>query len=725
MGAVALALPCLAAAPSASADDDLLGDDPGAGLAGPAAIAGIEQEYGVRIDGRAVDFADLIDRVAPRTAVRRVPHDPLARFLASGAVLTADSPHAEVATPPRHLGPDIAGRLADDALVGREHLLQRLRVSAPGSGRIELRGYSTHLNAACPGEIEIGWRVVQRYVRTFAPALMLLADRSGSPGLLVRPRPDRLEAGTDFLETRDDLVAATLFFLASTIRTWEDELADQQPVLAPLDDGRVVETWQRPGVFVDRAAFGDDLYRVGRSARLALADGGWERAGDRLDQAWGTVRSIAASFAAPHELAIVDELVEGRRPLLIERGAPTEPTVRRRHRAPQTQPGPHVPVLRRLVTGKVTATPVSITWGSTLLRVAHPDREFYVRIPRESSAVFASRFVSGTLDASIAEVAARPSSGLVADPYDNRPGVFDTAAEPWPADAGQRKSQAPVQPGKARRRPKPAVGPWSAMTRIPAPARVPSRPAPPTSANRPFPPPWWRRPRTGIAIVALLLLVGLIPLVRPGQPNRPAQNDAPSSCPAGVSGTADQGCATSSPSSRTEAPTVVSSASPTPSCLPAVGVGGCQTPTIEPTALPSCPPGAAVGPCPSGPPVASASPGGTPGRSTPSPTVSPCLPAIGASTCRTPSPSPMPSPSPTCDPATGACGGPTPTPPTPSPTPTLSPSPTCDPATGACGGPTPTPTPPPPTPPPPPPTPPPCDPATGACGGPTPTPPPV
>jgi hypothetical protein len=712
VGTVALAPPRHAAVPRVSADDDLLGDDPGSGLDGPATIAGIEQEYGVRIDGSDVDFADLIDRVAPRTAIRRVPHDPQARFLASGAILTADSPQAEVATPPRHLGPGVAGRLAADALVGREHLLQRLRVSAPGPGRVEVRGYSTHLNAACPGEIEVGWRVVHRYVRTFAPALMLLADRTGSPGLLVRPRPDRLEAGTDFLETRDDLVAATLFFLASTIGTWEAELADEQPILAPLDDGRVVETWQRPGLFVDRAAFGGDLYRLGRSARLALADGGWERAGDRLEQAWGAVRSIAAGFATPDELAIVDDLVDARRPLPLERGAPIEPLVRRQHRAPQTRPGPHVPVLRRLATGKVTTTPVSITWGSTLLRVAHPDRDFYVRIPRESSADFASRFVGGALDASIATVASRPSTGLSADPYDDRPGVFDAAPAPWPADAGRRKSGGPVPPGKARR-PKSTSGPRSATPLVRAPAPVPhGLPGSPAPSPMVLRSPWWRRPRTVIAIVTLVL-IGLIPLVRAGLPGQPVRNEVLPGCPAGVSGAAGpsgvsgaagHGCPTPGLSPGTETPAVPGSASPTPSCLPAVGVGGCPPPTAQ-GGLPSpCPDLAAVDLCPSGSPVTTPSPAGTPGRPTPRPGASPCLPAVGSASCPTPRPSPSPtspptrtpSPSPACDPATATCGGPTPTP-TPTPPPPPPPTPPCDPATGTCGGPTPPP-PPPPTP---------------------------
>ncbi|MFI5259103.1 MAG: hypothetical protein ACHQ01_05780, partial [Candidatus Limnocylindrales bacterium] len=623
----------------ASPQDDLVGASPGASFSGPAAIAGIEQEYGVWIDGGAVDFADLIDRVAPRTAVRRVPHDPQARFLASGSVLTVDSPQAEIATPPRPLSPSISGRMADDALAGREYLLRRLRQVRGQGERVELRGYSTHLNAACPGDV--GWRVVRRYARTFAPALMLLADRTDSPGLLVRPRPDRLEVGTDFLETRDDLVAATLFFLASTIRTWEDELTDRPPVLALLDDGQAVETWQRPGLFIDRAAFGEDLYRLGRSARLDLADGGSEPAGERLERAWGSVRSIAAGFASPQELAIVDALVSGHRRLLTERGAPIEPTVRRRHRVPPTVPGPHVPLLGRLVTGRVTATPVSITWGSTLLRVAHPARDFFVRIPRESSADFARRFTSGALDASIAEVATGPTTGLAADPYDDRPGVFDAAADPWPAAADRRKSSAPIPPGKARR-PKSTVGPRSALTLIsPLVGAEASRPAPPAPVARFIAPRRGRRPRTGIVIVALVLLGGLVLLVRAGQPGKLAPHAVLPSCLAGLPGAAAFGCAGAGQSPGTQPLTTLS---PSPSCSLASAAGGCAPASPQATTVPSCTPDAAATACARS--VASASPGPLPPRAT----QLPCQSAVGSSTCPTSSPmagrSPAPRPSP-------------------------------------------------------------------------------
>ena len=88
-----------------------------------------------------VDFHDLIDRVVPPTAVRRFAFDENARIMPSGAIWTVDSPHAEIATPPRDLRAGIASRLARDALAERAALRRRLPAGA------ELRGYSTHLNA--------------------------------------------------------------------------------------------------------------------------------------------------------------------------------------------------------------------------------------------------------------------------------------------------------------------------------------------------------------------------------------------------------------------------------------------------------------------------------------------------------------------------------------------------------------------------------------------------
>src|SRR5450432_269982 len=178
----------------------------------PASIAGLEQEFAVWLQSGPVDFHDLIDRVVPAAAVRRFAFDENARIMPSGAIWTVDSPHAEIATPPRELQVGIASRLARDALAERAAMRRRLPAGA------DLRGYSTHLNAFAT-DVD-GWSLARRFATTYAPAIMLVAERLGSPGLLVRPRYQRLEIGTEFLETRDDLVIAGLLVLAGVVAAW-------------------------------------------------------------------------------------------------------------------------------------------------------------------------------------------------------------------------------------------------------------------------------------------------------------------------------------------------------------------------------------------------------------------------------------------------------------------------------------------------------------------------
>ncbi|MGZ6343605.1 MAG: hypothetical protein ACXWOT_11395, partial [Candidatus Limnocylindrales bacterium] len=298
----------------------------------PASLAGLEQEYSVWLPRGQVDFRDLIEGVVPPGAVRRFAFDDNARIMPSGAIWTVDSPHAEIATQPRDLGVGIASRLAADALAERSALRRRLPAGA------DLRGYSTHLNAFA-ADVD-GWTLARRFASTYAPALMLVAERRGSPGLLVRPRHERLEIGTEFLETKADLVVASLLVLAGAIAAWHacrvaDGTADDvmswwpegAPEPAPLDDRRLRYTWQRPGLFVARDAFGDDLYAHGRAARLRRADGSWESAGDRLVATWAHLRPIAARIGLPSELALADAVVAGETPTPLERGAPQDPAV--------------------------------------------------------------------------------------------------------------------------------------------------------------------------------------------------------------------------------------------------------------------------------------------------------------------------------------------------------------------------------------------------------------
>jgi hypothetical protein len=679
--------------PVAGSSDDPAGDHAG----GPASISGVEQEYAVWRDGRPVAFALLLGQVLPRSPARGFGEDPLARVRRDGAVWTADGPHAEIATPPRRLAAGIAGRLADDALHEREMLLRRLRlVGAADGSRLELRGYSTHINAFCRGVD--AWAVVRRFAVLHAPAIMLLADRRDSPGLLVRPRPDRLEIGTEYLEPRDDLVAVALVVLSATIECWETLAARRAPdgdggagSLRPLDSRAFQATWQRPGTFIDRAAFGDDLYRDGRDARLRLADGGMERAGSRLEATWARLRPIASTFATETELAAVDARVGGTVPLPIERSAALEPPVRRGHRVPGASPGPNVELLSPLRHGALRVQPEALDWDVSLLRISHPAGVTYARVPRDDSARFAAMVRTGALAPTLAARAALDRPPTVTSPEERTPGLFDLVARTADGVPALRAHAA----GRLTA---------SAENSAAYPARKVTIP-PPVPMSRPMDrrgPPWGAIVGIGAAMLVFLglvlaggVLMGQSATEAPGSPT-PA-----TSCPTGIAG---QGCATASPSSEpgtTVGPSASPSAATTPCGANAAGGPSCPAGSAGPSAS-TCPAGVTCAPG-SPLPTQTACPAGTQCNPAGSPSLRPTArptPSV------TPSPTPGPTASPLpCDPATGQCG--TQPPPTQPPPTQPPPSPTCDPVTGQCG------TPPPTQPPPPSPT---CDPASNLCG---------
>ena len=92
---------------------------------------------------------------------------------------------------------------------------------------------------------------------------MLLIDRRDSPGLLVRPRPGQLELGGEYVSGAR-LRAAAAFAAESTRAAVQRRTP---PCLDVVLDAAV----ERYGWFVDRNAFGIDLYRDGRATVLRRA----------------------------------------------------------------------------------------------------------------------------------------------------------------------------------------------------------------------------------------------------------------------------------------------------------------------------------------------------------------------------------------------------------------------------------------------------------------------
>jgi hypothetical protein len=638
--------------------------------AGPAGIAGLEQEYSVWQAGRQVDFGGLIDVVAPAAAIRRFAFDDNARIVPSGAVWTVDHPHAEIATAPRALARGIASRLAGDALAERSDLRRQLSAGS------ELRGYSTHLNAYAAGVD--GWTLARHVAATYAPAIMLVAERSTSPGLLVRPRYQRLEVGTEFLETEADLVAATLLVLACVVAAWHEIRAvglagpsrggDRSPRsarssagdaatprLGPLDARAFRQTWQRPGLFVPRDAFGEDLYLRGRAARLRRLDGTSELAGDRLDATWARLRAVAAAFARPDELALVDALVGGARSTPLERRATGDPVVPAASGQARRRPGSATSLLMSRQRGELRLTPEYITWELAVLRVASPWRAFFLRVPRSGARRLERLWASGALDAPLAAYAARPVTGAVATLDEPAAGLFDTIEAP--AVAAERmepdKAQTPSD-GKRKRRALP-----------PPPAPVPQHVLPGAPGRPPTGPPATVKPPAVVRPGPRLpwLLIGLVVVITVGVLWRGLPGG---SVPSG---------------SRAPEASATALVTALPDCPPGQAVPGCPGANSNPPSATLCPIGVPCGSTlPGAPSRSPGAAGRSPGTASPSIQVTPC--PVGA-VCATGAPTPRPTRTPAPTPRPTRTPAPTPRPtrtpaPAPSATATPAPSPTPD-----------------------------------------------
>ena len=133
------------------------------------------------------------------------PSDPNARRGVWGGVLTLDGLDPEVVTAPEPLRLGCVDRVHDGLAHGRAALESDLRAAGLD---VELTGYSTHVSVEVPDErvVAVARHVLDRH----SPALMLAFDRADSPGLLVRPRPGRLEICGEFTAGRQLRTAAAL-----------------------------------------------------------------------------------------------------------------------------------------------------------------------------------------------------------------------------------------------------------------------------------------------------------------------------------------------------------------------------------------------------------------------------------------------------------------------------------------------------------------------------------
>lgn len=351
-------------------------------------IIGAEREYEIHRNGARIDARQLWSTLEGLGAALD-PGDRNARRGPSGGVLTTDGWEAEVVTPPVSLAPGFTHRVLEHASAGARHLQESL----PREN--ELHGYSTHIS------VEVDDRhaaaIAKLIARRLSLPLMLALDRRGSPGLLVRPRHNRLEIGGEFVAGRQLRAAVSL---AVAVVLLAERAVDDRSVrrrLRDLPTARVVPATERFGWFVDRRAFGPDLYAEGRKAilhRRARAI----LAGDALSALWDVARPHGAMVLAADELDLVDCVVAGTEPIPLD--------------APIDDDGPVDPVRTDRWYGRrdldqVCVSVAAATWLQALLEVRSDERVRWLIVPGRALDAVLDGLDRGELAAEIASLVCR------------------------------------------------------------------------------------------------------------------------------------------------------------------------------------------------------------------------------------------------------------------------------------------------------------------------------
>ena len=382
---------------------------------------GLEHEFEVWSKTGRVDFRQIVHALG--LGVRHLdPADPNAYRLASGTTVTADEAEAEFALPPLTVAPGFAGSLAAAAAHERRNLEDLLGPD------LRLTGYSTHLSVAAPRRhAEAATRL---YAITFASALMLLMNRSDSPGLLLRPRPGRVELGAEHVEGRALAVAA--LFAVGSVRACLNHVTASSSLDVERVKTCLTPDNRRYGWFIGRGSYGGDLSATGRATELPTRRGGSVTAQIHLERCWRTARSALGSDATLADLEMVDATVFGSGPLPRQLGSDPHDDARLASVAGAPEPdrafGSMLKGRRR---SGYDVVPIVLSWERAVFVVNPHDRSrpCFANVPGPRLGAFRDLLDSGCLDTLLAQYRTCTAGGRRLDERSRAAtGLFDVVA---------------------------------------------------------------------------------------------------------------------------------------------------------------------------------------------------------------------------------------------------------------------------------------------------------
>ncbi len=324
-------------------------------------------------------------RRLPVPGRRLDPGDRFAHRLATGTVITCDDREAEVSTPPVPVHPGCARSIAGWAALASSQLVRLV----PG---FDLEGVSTHISVSITNESAVA--AAGLFARTFAPAVMMLMERSDSEGLLIRPRYGRLELGGDYVT--GDALLATALLATGGARLCERVAAGELPkaALPPPVRVEVESATERYGWYVDRRAYGLDLYSEGRTAVLSRELGGSISGQAVLEQSWQASRWCLGDLLGSADIKTVDQIVDGSESLPMDTDTTREPIID----GPKVPSHPLGEVLRPIDRPGFKIRAHVTTWDHTVFRIDGNGTRF-VSVPSAELGAFLANVNAGGFDA--------------------------------------------------------------------------------------------------------------------------------------------------------------------------------------------------------------------------------------------------------------------------------------------------------------------------------------
>jgi hypothetical protein len=356
-----------------------------------------------------VDFRSIIHGLA--LGVHHLdPVDPYAYRLATGSVVTCDEMEAEIAIPPEPVAPGFAARAAERAASAVAHL----RELAPSGS--ELHGYSTHVSISAPDALVE--EVARLLTFTATPALLLAGSAPNASGLMVRPRPGRVELGFSFIP--EPSIPALLVLAAGIVLHLARVVAGSVPLGLRRLSFEVVPSAYRDGWYVDGRAAGADL------------------AGGVFETTWDLARDALEGLVDHDDLGYVGTVTAGPGPGRID-AATGEGAANPAPDPPDSAFGSMLQPRRR---PGFEIAPVMATWALNLFVVITPSRRrrVFVCIPSSHLPAFLDRLDAGALDQLMRSAlrSGAVDSGLAGGASARLPGFF--------ARIGPRGAMLPPEP---------------------------------------------------------------------------------------------------------------------------------------------------------------------------------------------------------------------------------------------------------------------------------------